>query len=405
MKRLVAYAFFSGLVAASACAQLVPGRHLVVSSHRGVFAVDRTNGALATIVTENTAFRFHAITMDKGNQSMVALFTPTAGAKSYLMRVYPNGSASTVMTLPGTANGLALDQDGQWLIPTQEGNLFRTIGLFSDSGITTIATGLNSARGICVDGETGDYIVSGYTSASAGTLFRIDRRTSAVSTIARGLPQIGALRQSRRDGRFLAQTASALYRVSPVSAPTYVTNSARGSTIHCDSVAGESFVGNGDEIHLLNASYATVRVLKNAAIGSINGITVYGSRKAYPSTTNTCQGGTFYKVSGNFTESPNAGYVCGISLGGMRPGLSIGGTQRINIVPDALLLHSALTPIPLFTKRFTGTTSASGLITAEFLLPPTSPTFPPITFAAVAVNPAKPGGLDIAETLSVKIVN
>ena len=96
---------------------------------------------------------------------------------------------------------------------------------------------------------------------------------------------------------------------------------------------------------------------------------------------------------------PAVGLIA-VSLAGLRPGISV-GAETINIRPDALFWLSACRNLNGLTRGFNGTLDATGAGSASIFLPPAIPAGLPITIAAVAVNPGKPGGLDLTRSVTV----
>lgn len=403
MKRIASLALLAALAAPTAIAQ-TPEQDLVVTSHLGIFGVDKNSGLISTLATENSSLRFYKARMDIGNDRMMTLFTPIAGANSYLIRVYPGGTQTTLATIPGTANDLILDQDGQWLFTTTEGRLFRTQGLLNNRTVTTLLQGLGTARGLCLDQDSGDYVLSTYNNTNRGTILRVNRQSLGLTTLKTGLPQVTSIEHNQRTGHFAAVAGSTTYIVNRVGGTVTSIGHAGRSAVWIDDITGHMFIAGSNQITEYDTNYVVQRTIANAALGSITGLTMFGSRKLAPATNNPSTGGSSYRVVGYFRESRNAGYVCALSFGGMRAGLNVTPTRRINIVPDSLFFVT-LDGLPFFTKNFTGVTSGIGFFAADFILPFAPASAPPLTFAAVAINPTKPGGLDVAASWTVKIEN
>ncbi len=402
MHRIAAFALLASIGASTLTAQM-PDKHLIITSHLGVFSVDRTTGVATTIATESSSLRFYKTRMDVGNDRMMTLFTPVAGANSYLIRVYPSGAQTTIASMSGTANDLTMDQDGQWLITTTEGRLYRTQGILNNRTVTTVMSGLGTARGLCLDQDTGDYVIGTYSSGT-GRMLRIDRQTLNITTLKANLPQITSIEHNQRTGHFTAVSGNTTYIVNRVGGTVTTISRAGSSVAYVDDITGHTFIAGGSTITEYDPNYQVVRSHFPPSIGSVTGMTMFGSQVLAPATNASSAGGNNYRVVGYFPDSKNANYVCAMSFSGMRPGFDVASTRRINIVPDAVFF-ATFNGLPLFTKNFRGTTSSVGFFFAEFLLPVVPSSTPPVTFTAVAINPSKPGGLDIASSWTVKIEN
>lgn len=404
MLRFHRFAVAALVVASSASAQFVPERHYIVCNDDGIFAVDRQGATVTTYAVDNDASgRYNDVAMATGNNDVMTIFSPLIVGTSRFSRVNVAGVETRLTSLSGVTNAIALDQNGQWVIATGAGTIYRTSQLVNNGPLTTVATGLNGANAITVDQDTGDVIVGRFLIGSGGLLHRIDRRTGRVTTMATLPSSILAIDHDQRTGNFVVASANDFHLVdgngSIIRKIGY-----GGNAVFVDDVTGHIHLAKGTSITEFDENLQIAKTVSAPALGSnINGLTLWGTRKLYPASTNTDKPGTYWRGGGVFPDSKNASYFCAIGISGMRGGIDI-GAGRINITPDPLMILTATQTVPFFTKRFSGITSSSGFFTAEFVLPPISPSAIPVTFAAVAVNPNKPGGLDLAASLTVKIL-
>jgi hypothetical protein len=104
-----------------------------------------------------------------------------------------------------------------------------------------------------------------------------------------------------------------------------------------------------------------------------------------------------------FNRSHGKQYVCALSLG-IRPAITVAGPRYVNLVPDALFSLTAGRDIPGFTRGFIGVTSSrDGHATARFTIPRIAPIGLRVYFSALALNPALPGSVDLANTEVIKV--
>ncbi len=404
MPRFCRLAAAALVVASSATAQFVPERHYIVSNDDGIFAVDRQGATVTTyaVDTDNTG-RYNAVAMAPGNGDLATIFSPLVTGTSRFSRVNIVGIETRLTTISGVTQAFAPDQNGQWVIATGAGEVFLTSGSVSNGPMSTIATGLVGANAITIDDDTGDYIVGRFLIGSGGLVHRIDRRTGRVTTMATVPSSILAIDHNQRTGDFVVVSANEFHLVDGNGSILRKIGYG-GNAVFVDDVTGHIHLADGTGIREFDENLQIARTVSAPTLGSsINGITIWGSRKLCPASTNTNRVGSYWRATGAFPDSKRASYFCAISVSGLRGGIDI-GAGRINITPDALMFLTASQPVPFFTKRFSGLTSSSGSFSAEFVLPSVSVAAIPVTFAAVAVNPNKPGGLDLAASLTVKIL-
>lgn len=375
------------LVAGGLGAQSVADGDLVLASNgstRGVFHVDPSTQALRTL---------------DASQSCAAVHTSWGNDAAWMLagsRVFFVNAASRVSTVvnfvTGSLGGLAADQDARfWITNQSTGHVYRLFG----STATTVAT-LPSPSAICRDGTTGHFVVG----STQGALYRIDRETYAVTTLAQGLGSIsGVAYLPSAGGRFAVSRLAAGGAVAIVDRTGNVTTTANLADANCvtfDERRNRIFAGgtgaSAGRIFELTVQGAVVRTLSVGSGVSISGIDVWGDRDVSLSGTGV-QGsrGTAYL---SFPESPNRAYCVALSLANA-PAIRVGG-QHQHIAPDAIFFLTACGGLPLWTTGFAGTLDSGGVGNARFVLP-----YVPglrLYVAASAVNPGKPGGLDVGNT-------
>lgn len=408
MKRLtslgLAAALVGTLVASRASAQPTAEQDYAVATSSGLYWVGMQRFSIRTLTTTSSPLRYNTASMRAGNTDLISMLAPLIGTQSYLMRIDPQGRSTTMKAIAGLATATAMGPNGQWMIATSEGNVFRTSGLTSTGTTVEIASGLTGANAMCFDDDTGDLIVARFLIGPGGMLLRVDPETGGSTTILSGLPGITAVDHDQRTGNFVVGTSGVLRIVSPAGAVLRSLTTPATNAIHIDDVTGHIHAAGGTTIIEFTEDLRIARSISAPTVGTINGLTVWGSRKLYASTLNSSRAGSTYRFGGAFLDSPNATYVCGLGISGLRPGIAITADHRANIFPDRLFLLSASNPIPFYTTGFVGVTSASGNFSASFVLPPMPPTATPLTVAAAAVNVSKPGNLDLAPSLTVRVL-
>ncbi len=384
LARLAAVAL---LAAAGLPAQTVRDGDLVLASNgstRGALYVDPASSVLRTLDATRSYAGLH---MSWGNDAAWVL------SGSRVLFVNPAGKVTTVVNfVTGSLGAIAADQDARfWITNQSTGHVYRLFG----STATTIAT-LPSPSAICRDGDTGHFVVG----STQGALYRVNRETYAVTTLAQGLGSIsGVAYVPSAGGRFVVSrlaSGGAVAIVDRTGAVSATANLADANCVTFDERRNRIFAGgtgaSAGNVFELTVQGAVVRTLSVGAGVSISGIDVWGDRDV--SLTGTGVQGSRATAYLAFPDSPNRAYCVALSLAN-RPAIRVAG-QHQHIAPDAVFFLTACGGLPLWTTGFTGTLDSGGIANARFVLP-----YVPglrLYVGASAVNPGKPGGLDVGNT-------
>lgn len=379
-------------------AQATQNAYLATSGSR-LLLVDRATGVASTLATTSGGSYRKAI-MGPGNLYALAVRANAGLSDAWLVRIAASGAQTTVSTVPtnGAASGIAIDQDARAVVTTSDG-LVQSIFLAS---VTTIASSAGlRPNGICMDDDTGDYIVASYFNSSTGGLIRIDRARRTATTITRSFPGVTGCDHDQWTGRFLATT-----RVSPQlrvvnrdgSIHTTKTFAHDLEGVRIDDVTGHVHVVGGGQIYHLDETLTLVRTY--GSFGFLSGIDLWGSR--FLTGSGTAAHGSAYWVDGAFPNQPNRYYVAALGGSGLRPGWRRSNGQRINIQLDALFFATLAGNLPFFTERFDGTTDASGRFNARFTLPNLTAAYR-LTFSASVLDPSHPDKIVTSPSLTVSV--
>lgn len=414
MKRLrpISAICLAGAIAGAAPAQSVPDDAYMLTATKGVFFVDRTTRQLSTITATQSGETYHGITMNAGNRA-AALAYGSASVARLVSFDETNGLGAIVPTLPAstTPRHPILDQDGR-LVFGADRALFKTAGLLNNA-ITTLVSGLpgSGVTALCLDEDNGDYVVA-VTSVTRSErhLLRVDGRSGTYSTMAAAFGFVNDIAHDQSTGRFVAICSDAPnVRIIDGNGRTIssrVVNLAVG--LHQDDVTGHVHVATGDgRILVFDRTLALLDQFGPFAGISFSDLTVWESRTFGPGSSIIHSGGkrgTKYALEGHFRDSPNRSYVCGISIGGLRPGVPLGDGRTINVKLDALFFASVQGLLPLFTSNFVGTTDSNGRFQASFIVPPLSTTSGMVFAIAGVVDPRQPSGLVIAPAIGIRVM-
>jgi len=238
-------------------------------------------------------------------------------------------------------------------------------------------------------------------------LYRIDRATKTVTTVA--AVGFGTLAdQDQRTGNvWVTQHFSAwgdpLLEIDPRQGRvlTSIALSGKGYAV-VDQPTSDVFVAVQDRIIRYTRSGTPVRTWGPYYGRYFRDLRVVGARRL--SGSGAARPGATYALSLRFLGLSAVPYSVALSFGGARPGIPIPGTgQRVNIAVDGLFLLTANGALPGLTSGFSGTLDANGEATATFRIPLGMPLGVVNTAAAVAFDPASPGGIAVAPSISVVV--
>jgi hypothetical protein len=400
--------WFVSLFAAPLAAQVGTGDWVVLDSSsvhaiRGVYRVIPATGAATPIVLNN---ELRGLDLAPDNRNLIlnrfSLF-PAA-----LLRMTPQGVTTTLVTYPSNTlgSGMALDQDGTWVVATNPGLL----RVDPSTGTTTLlASTFGSLNDVTIDQDTGDYFAVHWIGmlAGQGTVFRFHRRTNAVTTITTALGFPNSIDFEPRTGQFIVPALPSFDITNPPSLRRISRNGVR-TTIHAtfpqvatavvvDPETGNYLAGGRTDLGLVSPAGL---VLTSHPMGiASESVALYGSAKITGSGPATP--GSTYTYRLNFPDSPGRAYVCAMSFG-LRPGIALAdGTGRvINLDPTSPLFVVSLGGIPAITGGYTGVLDAQGNATATIAIQPGTPPDIRWHFSAVVLDPSAPSGIVTSNTWS-----
>ena len=126
--------------------------------------------------TLKSGFTLNAVTMMGGN----AYAYMSGGAVGYIYRLASNGTHYTINKTISASAGIALDQDGTYMIPNNSDRKVYRLSGTTASVWVTISSTYGVPNAICRDGNTGDFIV-GTFNGSSGYLVRVSRTSRSYS--------------------------------------------------------------------------------------------------------------------------------------------------------------------------------------------------------------------------------
>jgi sugar lactone lactonase YvrE len=398
--------FFLTLLAAPLAAQLPrTGDWMVTDSTSaggGVYRVVPSTGVSNWIARLTL---LNGLEMAPGNRDLVLVQSfPVRN----VIRMTPQGTTTPIATFGNLTHliSLALDQDGTWVAGGADG-LYR---VDPGTGTTTqLAFTFGALFDVTIDQDTGDYYGVNWVGmlAGQGKLFRIDRRTHAVTTIVAGLGFTKSIDFEPRTGAFIVAANTAfeimpppVRRISRTGASVTVHATfppAFPSAVAVNQETGNILAGGADSLGLMTPAGA---LLTSYALPLNNDhVTFYGSAKITGSGPATP--GSTYTYQLSFPDSPGRPYVGAMSFG-LRPGIALGdGTGRvINLDPTSPLFLASLGGIPSITSGYAGVLDAQGNATASIAIQPGTPPDIRWHFSAVVLDPAAPSGIVTANTWS-----
>jgi hypothetical protein len=353
------------------------------------------------------------VAMDQDNSSIVC----STGAVTFPFPTYPtgpfvrmlrSGARQTILELPTTSQSHELDQDGTWLCALANGNASfpfpRTLlRVNPNTGTATTIVTNGAARGtfnaVCLDGDTGDFMIGLFDDpAPGGALLRIDRLTSAITTVAAGLGRISTIDFEPATGTFAVGRFDPpeLLRVTPGGEVTTIATIPNVNALKVHDETGNLAVAGGADVSILTSAGVVVGT-RTIDGYSLTGVEIDGSRKV--SGSGTFAAGQVYTIRFSFPLSPCASYVAALS-GSLRPGLALADGRTIHLAADPFFLMS-VGGLPGLTTGFAGTLDTSGRAAGALTPPAWWPAGIRLYVSAVAVNPALPNGLDTANSLGV----
>ncbi len=408
MRRALSISFILALLALPVLAQASPGDWLLASNGyptSGLFRMHPLTGSLSPF-TSLPGYAPSTLYMAPNNVDVVAV-----DSLGYTVdTLHPNGSLAAsfmIQSLTGLPGQLTLDQDGTYVEATEWSGLLRFDVASQLEGYVFQQVHFTEF-GVCVDGDTGDYIISGVFYGLDGRLIRVNRVTHAASIIINGsiLLQPGTVDFDPLTGDFLVATGDAfspLLRVhrngTAASMGMFVPSGAMAARV--DQETGNILVAGTSSVALLGPTGNQIRSFAIPTGMAVGGLEVFGARKitgSGPATANST-----YTIRISFPGLGGRSYLGALS-NAMRPGIALSdGTGRvISLAPDGLF-SASLGGVPGHTTGFSGVLDSSGHATATVHIPPGLPAGTRVFFSAVAFDPAQPSGFATANTIGFSI--
>lgn len=393
------------LLASFAGAQPVPspGDLLVcgaVPGWSGVAHVDLTNNVLHPYPALPP---IHSVAMAPDNRAFVGI-ARTAAGQVFIVHDPTVRRTTTLLTspLPGAVGGFVNGQDSAYYL-TDRQRLLRF-----ESGRLTTLTSLaftGSLADLARDPETGELVAAeSIRFLNLPTIYRYDPVAGQVTTVAVPTMLIGALAVSQPDGDLwvydtVGQRIRRLDRQgNEISsfAHTRPSGSVPSLTVHHPT--GNLYVTAGDRIELFSPSGQRLGSWQPMIGVNLTQVRIYGRESL------ACLGdgrrGAWVPMALRFTGSGGWSYCLALSLSGLRPGFRVQG-QTIYINPDPLFAATACGGFPAITRGFVGVLDATGAALPSFFIGSAIPRGTRFTVAAVAIDPARPGRLVVAPSVTV----
>jgi hypothetical protein len=356
-----------------------------------LFYMPPNSGASLTWVAPRAANPFEWLLMSGNNRDVVVLYSGTPNGLAF---VSPAGNVQTMANFGGAVpHGAVLDQDGTYVVSTQDGGLWRVpLGLSATLLLSTQPT----LAGVTIDQDTGDYVLA--ISGTPGTLDRVDRRTLLRTTFATGLGSMTSIAFEPRTGSFVVTDLTVQIRRVSRSGQVSVVNASypfATNSIKVDEETGNLLVVGSTLISLQTAAGGAILSSHLGGVGMPTGVEIQGSRKvsgfgpATPSST--------YTLNFKFPSSPGAYYVAALSTG-LRPGLLLPDGRAVNLDATSPIFRSSIGGVPGITAGFSGNLDGGGFATASIQIPAGIPAGLRVFASAVALNPAMPNAVDTANS-------
>jgi len=353
------------------------------------------SGGPTTLAAGPQACHAHWVRMAEANRRVLIGEVDLGSSVSVgrLVHVAPDGSRTTLVTLPGhrPEGGAALDHDGQWVVATHIWGSFNPdaylLGVTSGATVQTFATFFgHSFEGITIDRNPGqpEYAILARSHGGPppnygyGHLLQGDRRGRLTTLIAQTF-YAEMLEMHPASGGYLSCTnrlvrVSGTGRVTTIAGFDYAGVGARIGQDDCVWVASRSLKqASVLKYDLANNAVVTLQPVLFTVNQWITGLEVYGSRRL------VCNGtgrpGTRVTVTLQSRETGDGGqpYALACALA-RRPGVRFANGERLDLdVTDPLFMASAFGHLPGVFKNFQGRTDSRGDAVASIDLPAVLP--------------------------------
>lgn len=335
-----------------------------------------------------------AVMMDVDNRHVICRLAQTMSTLDVIARVTPGGTISTVALVPEALNsfgGLALDEDGSYLVAGTGNQLLRVNG----ASVTTLSLPINATL-VSIDPGTGDYWLAPF----AGAAIRVDRRTAAVTSIVTGFQSslFGLEYHGRADAMVLASQIRPGLLVVDRSARLRSTLSFGGTLfgLAIDPDDGHMLVLENFDLAELSDNGTKLRS-NPLNMPNPSAITLYGSRPI--SGFGVARPGGRYDLRVSYPNAIGRSYAIVLSLAGTGPGIRLPGGRFVGLTPDALFFHTAsIGDLPGVTTGLRGVLGAAGGAQATVRIPTAAPPGTRVFATVVLVDPTAPTGIRTGNT-------
>lgn len=380
-------------------AQVQPGDWVIANTsynQPGLLSLRTSTNSVVPILVGPTYYP-SSVMMDLDNVNLIA-GDPSAQSLDF---VSSTGFLTPGAILTAYPHQTCFDQDGTVLV-AEDWGLYR-IDPINQWDEPVWSGTYQFVHGMCIDGDTGDYIVvTQYGYFSDGRLYRINRTTLTSQLIAQNLGFVEGVDFDPTTGMFYVVNGdpfASLLRVSRNGAvvamgPNVPTES---KAVRVDPETGNILVVGRLEARLLSPQGA---LLQNFTLPGpmdyVGCVEIAGSREVIGS--GTAVAGSSYDIDFNFPNCANQPYIAALSTS-MRPGYPLNdGTGRIVNLEQNFISQLTLGGLPGVVDGFQGVLDASGHADGVIHLPSWVPPGFRIFVTAVALNPAMPSGIDTANT-------
>jgi hypothetical protein len=394
----VSRAFAAFVCGASLATAQLPSQDWIVASYGfsnpGLHVVSPATGAVLSVVPGG--YFPVGVVMAPNNVDLLVAGSTSLDLVTLGGLVVPTSPISN-----GYGGQLAPDQDGTYLC-AEDWGLYRldpTTGSedWTWSGVYAFL------NGVCVDGDTGDYVVGEHGYFYDGRVTRIHRTTGVATTIAAGLGPVQSVDFDPLTGEFLVANGDAfapVLRVARNGAVTALGTSVvpTGATaVRVDPTTGNLLVVGPNAARMVTPLGATVaNVAFSTPMDYPGGVELSGSRKV--SGFGAATAGSDYFVRLAFPGGAGRAYTAALSTA-MRPGIPLNdGTGRVVSLAADWLFNATIGGIPGLLDGFSGVLDANGSAIATVHVPAGFPAGVRFFVSAVVANPAAPSGLETANT-------
>ena len=352
----------------------------------GLFYKTWPSGAVGTFGPKLT---MATVKVKHGNSYVLA----SGGSSGNIYRFDKNGVQFTLTTLTTRCDAIGVDQEyDAHILADYGGNQLWRLSGSSATMWATLPTTYGPCNALCRDGNTGDWIVGTFNGTSS-RLLRVSRTTKSVSawtTLTTGIYGVDWIPQTGEFVVAMSGRVSFVRSNGSIRSTTSVA-SAVFNSVTVDHKTGRVFAGtnNGYVYEWTHTGSYVRRVLVRSG-ANISGIDIWDDQNLsialYGSGSST-----YARAQLKFADSPSRSYYVALSTAPY-PGINLGASGWVNLKPDSLFFVTVGGGLPYFTSGFSGILGSTGTAYARWGMPYTPVR---VYVTAVAVNPAKPGGIDM----------